>query len=59
MHIRRALCYNRPVMLLLRMPMLLSTDSAVIAIAPIEGFLHATNTLDTLGTDQPEFACQQ
>lgn len=43
----------------LRMPMLLSTDSAVIAIAPIEGFLHATNTLDTLGTDQPEFACQQ
>ena len=43
----------------LRMPMLLSTDSAVIAMAPIEGFLHATNTLDTLGTDQPEFACQQ
>ena len=43
----------------LRMPMLLSTDDAVIAIAPIEGFLHALNTLDTLGTDQPEFACQQ
>jgi ABC transporter substrate binding protein (PQQ-dependent alcohol dehydrogenase system) len=42
----------------LRMPVLLSTNDAVIAIAPIEGFLHATNTLDTLGTDQPEFACQ-
>ena len=42
----------------LRMPMLLSTHDAVTAIAPIEGFLHATNTLDTLGADEAEFACQ-
>ena len=41
----------------LRMPMLLSTADAVIAIAPIEGYLHPVTTMDTLGTDQAEFAC--
>ena len=41
----------------LRMPILLSTSDAVIAIAPIEGYLHPDTTLDTLGTDQAEFAC--
>jgi ABC transporter substrate binding protein (PQQ-dependent alcohol dehydrogenase system) len=41
----------------MRMPMLLATSDAVIAVAPIEGFMHATNTLDTLGTDEAEFAC--
>lgn len=42
----------------LRMPMLLATDSAVIAIAPLEGYLHATNTLDTLGADEAESLCK-
>lgn len=41
----------------LRQPILLATTEAVIAIAPIEGFTHQTNTLDTLGTDEAEFAC--
>jgi len=41
----------------LRMPMLLASSEAVIAIAPIEGYLHATNTLDTLGVDEAEFVC--
>ncbi len=41
----------------LRMPILLSTADAVIAIAPIEGYLHPDTSLDTLGTDQAEFAC--
>jgi len=30
----------------------------VIARAPLEGFLHQTNNLDTLGRDQPESACR-
>jgi hypothetical protein len=30
----------------------------VIAVAPIEGYLHATNVLDTLGMDQQESACE-
>lgn len=41
----------------LRMPMLLATSDAVIAIAPIEGYLHPVTTMDTLGTDQAEFVC--
>ena len=41
----------------LRQPILLATDNATIAIAPLEGFLHQTNTLDTLGIDEREFAC--
>lgn len=41
----------------MRMPMLLATADAVIAIAPLDGFMHQTNTLDTLGVDEPEFAC--
>ncbi len=32
--------------------------NAVIGRAPLEGFLHQTNTLDTLGRDQPESACR-
>ena len=32
--------------------------NAVIARAPLEGFLHLTNNLDTLGRDQPESACR-
>lgn len=42
----------------LRQPILLSTSNAVIAEAPLAGFLHRTNTLDTLGEDKPESKCQ-
>lgn len=42
----------------LRQAVLLHTHNAVIARAPIEGFLHQTNNLDTLGRDQPETACR-
>jgi ABC transporter substrate binding protein (PQQ-dependent alcohol dehydrogenase system) len=41
----------------LRQPILLATHNAVIALAPLDGFLHEENALDTLGTDRPEFAC--
>lgn len=41
----------------MRQPLVLATSDAVIAVAPIEGFTHQTNTLDTLGTDEAEFAC--
>lgn len=41
----------------LRQPILLATGDAVISVAPVQGFTHQTNTLDTLGTDEAEFAC--
>jgi len=41
----------------LRQPILLATESAVVGFAPVEGMLHQTNTLDTLGLDEPEFHC--
>ena len=41
----------------LRQAVLLHTHNAVIARTPLEGFLHQTNNLDTLGRDQPELAC--
>lgn len=42
----------------LRQPILISTHNALIQRAPIEGFLHTTNTLDTLGDDEPDSACR-
>ena len=42
----------------MRMPITLSTADAVIDAAPIDGFEHQVTTLDTLGTDQPEFVCK-
>ncbi len=42
----------------LRQPMILATGNAWIARAPIEGFLHQTNELDTLGVDQRQTACR-
>jgi len=42
----------------LRQSVLLHTHNAVIARAPLEGFLHQTNTLDTLGADAPESVCR-
>jgi ABC transporter substrate binding protein (PQQ-dependent alcohol dehydrogenase system) len=41
----------------MRQPILLGTGDAVITVAPFQGFSHQTNTLDTLGTDEAEFAC--
>jgi ABC transporter substrate binding protein (PQQ-dependent alcohol dehydrogenase system) len=41
----------------LRQAILLSTADAVIATAPLPGFLHATNALDTLGDDRSETPC--
>lgn len=41
----------------LRQPILLHSHNAVIARAPIDGFLHEKNTLDTLGVDERESAC--
>ncbi len=41
-----------------RQPMLLATSLAVAAIAPVEGFLHQTNRLDTLGDDAAESPCR-
>jgi ABC transporter substrate binding protein (PQQ-dependent alcohol dehydrogenase system) len=42
----------------LRQAILLSTPDQVIATAPLPGFLHATNELDTLGDDRPETPCR-
>jgi ABC transporter substrate binding protein (PQQ-dependent alcohol dehydrogenase system) len=41
----------------LRQPILLAVHNAVIAVPPLEGFLHQINTLDTLGIDGPEAKC--
>jgi ABC transporter substrate binding protein (PQQ-dependent alcohol dehydrogenase system) len=41
----------------IRQAVLLAAPYEVVASAPIEGFLHQTNELDTLGDDQPESAC--
>jgi ABC transporter substrate binding protein (PQQ-dependent alcohol dehydrogenase system) len=41
----------------LRQAIMLAAPYEVVADAPIEGFLHRTNTLDTLGDDEPESPC--
>ena len=41
----------------LRQTLLLTDGQGVISQAPIEGLLHPTNVLDTLGTDAAESAC--
>jgi ABC transporter substrate binding protein (PQQ-dependent alcohol dehydrogenase system) len=41
----------------LRQAILLAAPYEVVASAPIEGFLHRTNELDTLGDDEPESPC--
>jgi ABC transporter substrate binding protein (PQQ-dependent alcohol dehydrogenase system) len=40
-----------------RQAVLLAAPYEVVASAPIEGFLHQTNELDTLGDDRPESTC--
>jgi ABC transporter substrate binding protein (PQQ-dependent alcohol dehydrogenase system) len=42
----------------MRMNILLHTHNAVIARAPIDGFLHQKNNLDTLGIDAGESTCK-
>lgn len=42
----------------LRQPILIHTHNAVIARAPLEGFLHASQYMDTLGYDAPEKRCR-
>jgi ABC transporter substrate binding protein (PQQ-dependent alcohol dehydrogenase system) len=42
----------------LRQPIPLVWPGAVVAMAPLEGFLHQTTELDTLGLDSPETACK-
>ncbi len=41
----------------LRQPILLRTHNAVIGRAPLENYLHHSNTLDTLGVDELESEC--
>jgi ABC transporter substrate binding protein (PQQ-dependent alcohol dehydrogenase system) len=41
----------------LRQPVLLATDKSLVSISPQPGFLHQTNELDSLGSDQPETEC--
>jgi ABC transporter substrate binding protein (PQQ-dependent alcohol dehydrogenase system) len=36
----------------------LATATAVLEEAPITGFLHPTNDLDTLGVDKPQSTCK-
>ncbi len=42
----------------LRQPIPLVWPGAVVAVAPLEGFLHQTTELDTLGLDSPETSCK-
>lgn len=42
----------------LRQTLLLTDGQGVISQAPIEGLLHPTNVLDTLGADAPEKLCK-
>jgi ABC transporter substrate binding protein (PQQ-dependent alcohol dehydrogenase system) len=42
----------------LRQPIFLTTGEWVVARAPLEGFLHAKNDLDTLGVDERESLCR-
>jgi ABC transporter substrate binding protein (PQQ-dependent alcohol dehydrogenase system) len=41
----------------LRQAVLLAAPYMVVASAPVEGFLHRTNDLDTIGDDEPETSC--
>jgi hypothetical protein len=38
---------------------LLAAPRSLVAVAPIEGFLHQKTELDTLGYDQPQTHCQK
>jgi len=42
----------------LRQPVLIAAERSLVAVAPVEGFLHPKNELDTLGYDEPESKCR-
>jgi ABC transporter substrate binding protein (PQQ-dependent alcohol dehydrogenase system) len=42
----------------LRQPILLAGERSIVGYAPIDGYLHPQNTLDTLGYDSPESSCR-
>ena len=42
----------------LRQPIAITHPRALVAQAPLEGFLHKTNELDSLGLDRPESQCE-
>ncbi|SHE62325.1 ABC transporter, substrate binding protein, PQQ-dependent alcohol dehydrogenase system [Litoreibacter ascidiaceicola] len=42
----------------LRQPIAIAHPRALVAQAPLEGFLHQTNELDSLGLDRPESQCE-
>ncbi|CAI8922976.1 ABC transporter substrate-binding protein [Methylocaldum szegediense] len=42
----------------LRQPVLLAWSRSLVAVAPVEGFIHPRNELDTLGYDEPESKCR-
>ncbi|MDX3975297.1 ABC transporter substrate-binding protein [Shinella sp.] len=41
----------------LRQPMAVVNARALVELAPLDGYLHQTNEMDTLGLDRPESAC--
>ncbi len=41
----------------LRQPIAVVNARALVTLAPVEGFLHQRNEMDTLGLDAPESAC--
>lgn len=41
----------------MRQPILLGAERSVVGVAPVEGYLHPKNSLDTLGSDEPESTC--
>lgn len=43
----------------LRQPLLLHSDTWVVERAPLKGFLHQKNNLDTLGLDEHESKCKR
>lgn len=42
----------------LRQPIAIAHSRALVATAPLEGFLHHSNELDSLGLDRPESKCE-
>ncbi len=42
----------------LRQPVLLAAARSMVSVAPLEGFLHPSNELDSLGFDRSETTCQ-
>ncbi|MFD2249167.1 ABC transporter substrate binding protein (PQQ-dependent alcohol dehydrogenase system) [Pseudochelatococcus lubricantis] len=42
----------------LRQPMAVVNARALVELAPLDGYLHQTNEMDTLGLDRPESACK-